>query len=426
MSSRNVKESETDTLEDLSTNSVTKFPVLILRKKLRASSDDRYIVDIALAAQFAGHHVTIYTTEFDDLNCLEEVHPKHGCLEVKRTAYWIPRSFPILRSIVMAIKLILFPPKPTPKVIIIDDDIIPAFVLSKLSKYKLIFVNHFRELKQIDLFTKFIKLTPDLWTARMMHSPHEIVVQSEDMAKIFRRSFPRINQEIQILNPCVDTGAWNQDTIEAQRIIPDLPINSFMFFCCGPYLPRSNFKLALEAFDQLLAITEVEIRRHLHLVIGGNYKDTDVAQQHYHMELVQMAREKNCGGQVTFLKQLPTIHKKTLIQESIAVIHTTKYDIYGDTILAAMSLKRPIIGTETGFVKGVLTHRISSILVDGNSIKFAAAMHKILTNPTIQAFVSDMAKDVFDKDYTNIVFNSKVQTMLERIGEDEVEAKKID
>lgn len=48
--------------------------VVFLHGKLRKRLDDRYLLDLARVVRNNGHKVTIYTSEFDPSNCLDDVN----------------------------------------------------------------------------------------------------------------------------------------------------------------------------------------------------------------------------------------------------------------------------------------------------------------------------------------------------------------
>lgn len=62
----------TETISSNNTNSV--YHVVFLHSKLQKRVEDRYIIDIAKLLKHHGHKVIIYTSDFDPLNCLDEVN----------------------------------------------------------------------------------------------------------------------------------------------------------------------------------------------------------------------------------------------------------------------------------------------------------------------------------------------------------------
>lgn len=323
----------------------------------------------------------------------------------------------------MALRVCFFPPKPKPEIIILDTNTIALFIFSKLSRYKTILLTHFSAIKELDFFTNYLKVTPDLFTVTTLPHANEILVETECLGEIFKRSFPNIEKELRYITPCVDTGLWKEDCIDIHRVIPDLPMNANLFIVFGPYKKRSNFRLALEALDNLICISEEPLKDKFHLVIGGSCSETNTDELVYYDELIDIAKEKQFGSRVTFLRQLPIVYQKTLLKKSAALLIPAKHDPFPNTIISALMMGKPIIATNSGFAKKSLTHRINGILLDPDPQKFAAAMHKIVVNPMVQMFISEMASDLFRKEYSFDCVSRKINALVMKQISDEYERK---
>lgn len=353
-----------------------------------------------------------------------------GNIHIQYCAWWIPRSFmgvlhrtmSTYKAAYMALKMVLLPPQPRPKVIVLDTSAIALFLLNALSNYSTFFVDHFEALKDIKSYTSYIKITPSLFSAMWMKHANEIIVQTECISSIFRRSYPNIRKDVKIFVPSVDTGIWAEDCIDLNRIIPDLPKNYFLFCVFGRYCKKSNFRLAINSFEQLIMIAEEECKPRVHLVFAGHAKTLD--EKVYYNEIIELIKEKPFANQVTFLRRLPVVHKKTIIAKSTAVLYTAKYDVFPGPITLAMCLGTPVIATNTGIALKMISHRISGILVDPAPLKFASAMYKIITKPTLHEFIKDMAMDVYKSNYSFETFSRRLhQLVMKYEGEDEKQIK---
>lgn len=312
----------------------------------------------------------------------------------------------------MALKMIFLPPPPRPTVVILDTHTIALLLLGVFSQYTTFYVDHFEALKEIKSYTSYIKITPSLLSALWMKYANEIIVQTECISNIFRRSYPNIRKDVKIFVPSVDTGIWSEEIIDINRIIPDLPKNYLLFCVFGRYCKKSNFRLAVNAFEQLLMIAEEEFKSKVHLVFAGHAKTLD--ERVYYTEIIELIKEKPFANQVTFLRRLPFVHKKTIIAKSIAVLYPAKYDVYPGPITLAMCLGTPVIATNTGIALKMISHRISGILVDPVPQKFAAAMYKIISKPTLHEFIKDMAMDVYKSNYSFETFSRRIHQLVQK------------
>ncbi|XP_018330480.1 alpha-1,3/1,6-mannosyltransferase ALG2-like isoform X2 [Agrilus planipennis] len=408
---------ETDSESNLTQND--SFPVVFLRHKLGIKSEDRYMIDMALALKNFGHRVTFFTTKLDNLECFEEIDPIRGCLPVLHSGWWIPdsilgmfrRTMVFLKSLWLVMRMIFVPPAPKPKVIILDVHPLGLTFLKVLSKYRTIFIQHFPMIQALDI-SEYRHLNPRYEVANALNHATEIIVQTSCLAQVFRHLYPNCKKQLRILCPCVDVGLWNEPSANLSRIIPDLPRNAIMFVVFGDYRKRSNFKLALDSLEYLLRMLEDPIKEDIHMIIAGHCSEKSNEQLQYYQELVEVTSEKSYGAQVTFLRQLPTLHKKTLIENCVAVVHPVKNDLYPGPLLAAMSLGKPVIAVNSGFPSEIVTHRISGILVDPLPEKFAAAMYKLATKPIVQHFIGQMAKDTFRSHFTFQNFSRKLHSVV--------------
>lgn len=307
-------------------------------------------------------------------------------------------------------RLLVFPPKPKPELVILDIHPIALLLLGKLSSYTVFYVEHIPILKDILSFASYIKINPSLFTAWWLKYAHEIIVESESIAKIFRRSYTNIQRDVKVLCPCVDVGIWKNDCIDISRIIPDLPDEYMLFSVFGRYNRRSNFRLAFHAFEQLIPLLDENQQHKVYLVLAGYTKTADEVM--YYSELIEKVKNKTFANQITFLRQLPVVHKKTLISKSVAVLHTAKYEVFTGAIPAAMHLGVPVIATNTGVSLTILSHRITGVLVEPQPQKFAAAMYKLIVKPTLREFIKDMAYDSFKTNYSFESFSRKLYQML--------------
>lgn len=323
----------------------------------------------------------------------------------------------------MSLRIILFPGMSKPKFIFVDVHPFALVMLSKFTKSKTFYVEHFTSLKHADFFTQYMQITNTLFSARCLRYADAIITQSGNLTDIFQRSYPRVKNTIKSITPLVDCGLWLQDTIDIQRIVPDLQQDANMFVVFGNYMKRSNFRIALDAFEQLLLLLDNDLKTKVHMVIAGVCSEHSLEQRFNYNELIETTKEKYFASQITFLKQLPTIHKRTLIERSIGLVYPAKHDPFPEAIIAGISLKKPIITTNTGFAKDVLTHRISGILVDADASMFAAAMYKILMNPLIERFLSDMAYDIYRTQYSSTGIFKKLHNLFESIIENDDKIK---
>ncbi|KAK4872396.1 hypothetical protein RN001_014425 [Aquatica leii] len=401
-------------IEDYSRNSFfthhdVNYHVVLLHQKFQKKPEDNYIIDVALALK-EFHQVTIYTTRFDEKETFESALPLRDC--VKQAGSWIPNSlcglfkklFAVYKSMWLSLQLLIKPPEPRPTIVILDTSTIVLYFLHCFTNYKLFYIHHFPHLRCVDSYYNNMVVIPDLITIKTIGYADEIILQTKPLQEVFERSFPKV-KNVNVLTPSYGTGSWNDKTIDVRRIVPDLPITHKLFVAFGDFKKRSNFMLILDALEEVIGFATKSIKEEIHVIFAGNYTSDCFT---YYDQLIQKSKSKPFASHVSFLKQLPTVHKKTLIEASTAVIHMVNYDLYPGPIIAAMSLAKPIIAVRNGFAETVLTHRISAIFVDPEPRKLAAVMYKIVNVATLQSFLGNMAEGLYINEYSYKIFCDKI------------------
>ncbi|XP_018579392.1 alpha-1,3/1,6-mannosyltransferase ALG2-like [Anoplophora glabripennis] len=394
--------------------------VLILHEKLIKRKTDRYVINLGLAFSKIGYKVTMFTSQYDKNENVADVSFSDK-IDVQFSGWWIPRSvlglfrsnMSALKAAWMAFRIIFYPPEPKPDIIVLDVSKWALYFLNLLTDYKLFYMENFLELKITDACFEHSKIYPSLLEAKWIKLADEIIVETIGFAEILKKSFPSLMKQPQIMYPSIDIGLWEEPAIKIQRIIPDLLSNTILFLTVGKFRRSSNFRLALDAFEMLLElIDDKSVTKRFQLVIAGNCKTLD--EKFYYNEVMAAAKERICASQVTFLKQLPVIHEKTLIMESAIMIHPAKNDVYSEFLLKAMSLGKPIVATNKGIASKLLVHRLSGVIIESDPRMFAVAMKKLMMSPHLQVFLGDMAKDAFDKNYSFESLCEKVDKLVNR------------
>ncbi|KAG5888437.1 hypothetical protein JTB14_020211 [Gonioctena quinquepunctata] len=394
--------------------------VVILHEKLIKRKTDRYILNLGLAYRKNGYKVTIVTSQYDKNDCIADIKFSDQ-IKIRYSGWWIPRNIlglfrshlSALKAAWLAFKLVCFPPEPKPQVIVLDLSLCAIYILKWFTNYKVFYVATFLELKNTDACFEHSKISPTLLEAKWMKLADEIIVETIGFAEILRKSYPSLTKKPCILYPSIDIGLWEESGIKIQRIVPDLMENTVLFLTIGKYRRCSNFKLALDAFELLLEIIgDKAITKRFQLVIAGNCKSLE--EKFHYNEMMVSVKQRICASQVTFLKQLPIVHEKTLIMESTVMIHPAKNDAHSDFLLKAMSLGKPIVASNRGIASKILVHRLSGIIIDPEARMFAVAMKKLIISPHLQVFLGDMARDTFEKSYSFESFCKKVNHLMQK------------
>ncbi|XP_045463349.1 alpha-1,3/1,6-mannosyltransferase ALG2-like [Harmonia axyridis] len=405
---------------DSEVNEPKNHDIIILHDRIARRREDRYIVNFAQCLESSGYQVTLVTSEVDEKNnCLDDIKLA-GNIKIEKRVRWIPRHFfgflrstlSTYRGLCLALSLLLKSPSKKPCVVLMDVDLIALFALKMLSRFKVFYIEQFRSLRNPEACYDHVQLIPNLFEARWVKLADEVIVESPAFVDIFRRSFPSA-VEPKVMIPLVDYGLWIEPGININRIIPDLSEKSVLFVALGKFRRNSNFKLVLDSFEEMLLQSEDSyFKQRAHLIVAGNCRANE--ERKYYQMFVERLKRRWFAAQVTVLRQIPTIHTKTLLIEASVVLHTSRNDICSDYLLEAMSLGKPIVAVNKGIASKVLENRITGVLVEPQPHLFAAAMMKVASSPHIKNFLGEMAKDAFNHKYSFDSFARRMYNLVQR------------
>jgi glycosyltransferase involved in cell wall biosynthesis len=154
--------------------------------------------------------------------------------------------------------------------------------------------------------------------------------------------------------------------IEA-RIKLKLPLDKVIFGMIGRIDRKKRIELAILALHQLQS-TQFQL-----IIVG---EETPDSPDSYFSELQNLIQEKKLEGQVHFCG----FHSETspFYRAIDALIMASNFETFGMSTIEALAHQKPVIATNSGGSKELLTKFPFGILVEpGNSSSFALAMEKI-------------------------------------------------
>lgn len=198
-----------------------------------------------------------------------------------------------------------------------------------------------------------------------------------------------------------------------QRIIPNITRHTRIFVTYGPFLPSSNFELAIDAFETVYRRRNRQGKTEkLHLVIASNYDHTDRNQRNYYASLVRNACAKRSAADILLMTGLSTVSKKTLLTFSVAVLYTQMDDILALPILEAMYVARPVIAITNSVTEEYLPKNVG-YLVKATPNAFAHTMDSLLENANIAETCGNKAKIYYSDNFSFGKYSKRVIRFVE-------------
>ncbi|CAG9763934.1 unnamed protein product [Ceutorhynchus assimilis] len=378
--------------------------VVFLHETLAKKTMDKYLLNIALAYHDMGHKVTLMVSHGNPKEMIEEFEFLDK-IDVQYCGSWIPRTFlglchrtmSTLKAAWMALRIVLSPPTQKPTLIVTDVHTIALFIVHSLSKYKIFHYENFRRLRAKEELCQHTCFMPTFHHAKFMKMANEVLVENSLFAEIFSRSFPALKKPL-VVYRSIDIGSWDGPEVDIKRIIPDLEDNFVMLLTINKFKASSNFKLVMDVFEVLLSsIGDTQRSRNYHLVVAGTCKSPQEDLQYD--QVVNSAKTRKCGSQMTILKTLPTIHEKSLIQNASVVICCAR-NIQADLYLKVLCLGKSIVATNRGIVTKIIKNRLTGILVEPEPTCMASEIARLIASPYVSTFMSEIAKDCFKELYS--------------------------
>ena len=106
-------------------------------------------------------------------------------------------------------------------------------------------------------------------------------------------------------------------------------------------------------------------------------------------------------SKVHFVGSVPYLDYINLLQLSSCHVYFTYPFVLSWSLLEAMSIGLPIVGSNTQPVREVITHNVNGLLVDFfDTSSLASSIHRILSDSELSKFLSDNAKALINQRYS--------------------------
>jgi alpha-1,3/alpha-1,6-mannosyltransferase len=364
--------------------------VVFVHPDLGIGGAERAVVDAALALKSRGHEVCVVTAHHDRSHCFEETCD--GRLPVIAVGDWLPRSFfgrcrafcAYIRMIYAALYLVLFSGL---KYDLVFCDQISACIpiircFSRSSK--ILFYCHFPDLLLTDRrhWLKRLYRAPLDWLEEYTTGlAHCVLVNSRFTAQVFRETFRSISHIVpEVLYPVPDCFGAHQvaDEVSINSLIPTNATT--IFLSINRYERKKNVALAIEALALLHDVIAEEDFAEVHLVVAGGYDELVDENVAYYNELRDLASQLDVGGHITFLRNVTSAQKHSLLTHATCLLYTPSREHFGIVPIEAMYAQCPVIAVDSGGPCETIIDNCTGFLRSGIPEEFADAMKQFVGN----------------------------------------------
>lgn len=313
----------------------------------------KHIIDAAIALTYYDLKITMITCKYNkklyshlkkiQVVVLNPTIPETVFGTLKNLCY-------LLRSAYAALWTIMWCPVPFPIMIICETDPIVLPILY-IKNFRLAYYQYCFSAITRNTPVKSTVLNTDYFTKQCISFADAILIPNNQYKSIFKRSYTNVDINPVVLYPYLSTAhVENQEVCSIYSYFPFMTHNSCIFLVLGHYDERSNFELAVRAFEHLILITQEDKKKNLYLIVYGHYSKNLNEERNYFKKIKQIVNSSRSAQQFILLEYAAVYEKLSLIYGCTVLLHTTIDEIFNRHILEAMFMKKAIIASRTGKV----------------------------------------------------------------------------
>ncbi|XP_019873588.2 alpha-1,3/1,6-mannosyltransferase ALG2 [Aethina tumida] len=372
-----------------------KLKVAFIHPDLGIGGAERLVIDLAVALTKQNHEVFFITNHFNKTHAFPEL--QNGQFPVKVIGDWLPRHVfgrfqalcAYIRMLYLSLVYVLFMRKEDKPDLYFTDLIPVANPILKLANEKVIYYCHHPDLLASPPGGKLKKLYRqpiDWFEGKATSKSDSILVNSEYTASVFRKTFPDITHQIEILYPTIASSF--QDIVKGlstpkpiSELVPEIQSNAsdnIVFLSFNRFHPAKKLELAILAMDQLKSFVSKEEWDKIYFILAGGFDPQSKVNADTFSQLRNLVKDKELEDKVIFLKSPPDSTKAELLHSCSCLVYTPVNEHFGIVPLEAMLVSKPVIACNSGGPRETVDHGVTGYLCEPNARSLAEFMKRIL------------------------------------------------
>lgn len=380
--------------------------VIVLHTDNGSFHKTKYIIDLILALRHSGYKVYFLTTT-RSIKYINDV-------PIKTVIDWLPRTIfgyfrsqlIILRSVILATYVCLFPPKGKPSYVICDGSsaIIPIL---KYFGFRVAFVNYMVSFHR--LITKMSDVRLSLLSMKLLKKADDVIVPS-NQCKVMLEILNCKN--VTVLMPPFEQNLYAFSTYTS---LPLQNLNGvpYIFSVFGEYDDNSMFHLVLDAYRELKVMLPSDLFNDTRVILVGKCENPKEKSYWDKIEKI-LSNEDPFFSRKVFMYDLSDIRGvKTFLKKSLALIDVTENTLFNIIIMRAQTMGIPVICFHAdGFHNEIVQHEETGVFIPKKVVAIRNSMHRLVCRKLWARQLSVNAKRHFRNMFSTSVFKMMTNQLV--------------
>lgn len=216
-----------------------------------------------------------------------------------------------------------------------------------------------------------------LWENYTMLISDLIIVSSEDERQSVINDYQIDGNKIKIISPGISADVFKFEDKHESRKLFGLPLDNHIFVTLGRMDKRKGYHNSMRAFAEYKKLNHTPSNL---VIFAGNHSNLTVEERVYLNDLHRLARRLGISDSVIFRESVSHDEVKYIFAATDAYLCLSENEPFGITILESMYMRVPVIATQNGGPRNIISHCDNGICLDPhNSVLAGNYMNQLVT-----------------------------------------------
>jgi alpha-1,3/alpha-1,6-mannosyltransferase len=301
-----------------------------------------------------------------------------------------------------------------PEVDVVFCDLVAHIVpiLRRSPKARILFYCHYPDRLLVhggSWIYRLYRLPIDWAEERGLRRAHRVVVNSMFTAAAFRRAFPQLRIEPELLYPGVvnDHPCCHSESGQAA--------NAPRILCLNRFDPAKNLVLVVEAFARLRHRLASDLFNAIRLIVAGSCDPRLPEQGATLAQLRQSAERLGVADKVEFQVSISDRQRRALLGQATCFAYTPMEEHFGLGPVEAMAAGLPVVAVDSGGVRETVRSGETGLLCLPTPDAFADALASLIESPARARQMGAAGRAHVEHNFSRRAFGARLETILREL-----------